>query len=82
MKCLHQLSQALKQSPYGDQGRMGELAAYKQQAQGLIQFAGGLRLRLGGDVYRQLSSMSECFLQDQGGGKGDEDNADGTGAFF
>lgn len=59
MKSLHRLSTALRQSPYGDAGRMAELARYKQQAMALIQFASGLRLRLGGDVYRQLSSMSE-----------------------
>lgn len=62
MKCLYQLSQNLKQSPYGDEGRMRELAVLKSQAQGLIQFAGGLRLRLGGDVYRQLSSMSKFSI--------------------
>jgi hypothetical protein len=59
MKCLHRLSQQLKQSPYGDAGRMAALQGYKQQAMGLIQFASGMRLRLGPDVYRQLSSMSE-----------------------
>lgn len=59
MKCLHRLSQQLKQSPYGDAGRMAALQSYKQQAMGLIQFASGMRLRLGPDVYRQLSSMSE-----------------------
>lgn len=62
MKCLHRLSQALKQSPYGDQGRMERIAQLKWQAMALVSFAGGMRLRLGGDVYRQLSSMSECFL--------------------
>ncbi|ODN84353.1 hypothetical protein L202_00321 [Cryptococcus amylolentus CBS 6039] len=61
MKCLHLLSQQLKQSPYGDQGRMVQLQVYKHQAQCLIQFAGTLRLRLGPDVYRQLSSMSAFF---------------------
>ncbi|KAK4687416.1 nuclear pore complex protein Nup93, partial [Tremellales sp. Uapishka_1] len=59
MKCLHVLSQQLKQSPYGDHGRMQQINAYKHQAQCLIQFASTLRLRLGPDVYRQLSSMSE-----------------------
>ncbi len=59
MKCLHVLSQQLKQSPYGDHGRMTQINGYKHQAQCLIQFASGLRLRLGPDVYRQLSSMSE-----------------------
>ncbi|GFZ43143.1 hypothetical protein JCM24511_00862 [Saitozyma sp. JCM 24511] len=61
MKCLHRLSQQLKQSPYGDAGRMAALQSYKQQAMGLIQFASGMRLRLGPDVYRQLSSMSAFF---------------------
>jgi len=61
MKCLHDLSTALKQSPYGDHGRMTQLGAYKQQAQCLVQFASGLRLRLGSDVYRQLSSSSAYF---------------------
>ncbi|ADV21182.1 nucleoporin-interacting protein NIC96, putative [Cryptococcus gattii WM276] len=61
MKCLHLLSQQLKQSPYGDQGRAAQLSVYKHQAQCLIQFASTLRLRLGPDVYRQLSSMSAFF---------------------
>lgn len=61
MKCLHLLSQQLKQSPYGDQGRTAQLSVYKHQAQCLIQFASTLRLRLGPDVYRQLSSMSAFF---------------------
>lgn len=61
MKCLLQLSNALKESPYGDHGRMQQLASYKHQAQCLIQFASTLRLRLGPDVYRQLSSMSAFF---------------------
>ncbi|ORY20676.1 Nup93/Nic96-domain-containing protein [Naematelia encephala] len=61
MKCLHQLSQHLKTSPYGDQGRAQMLAGYRTMAMGLVQFASGLRLRLGGDVYRQLSSMSAFF---------------------
>ncbi|CAD6583189.1 MAG: hypothetical protein TREMPRED_003480 [Tremellales sp. Tagirdzhanova-0007] len=61
MKCLHVLSQQLKQSPYGDHGRMAQINGYKHQAQCLIQFASGLRLRLGPDVYRQLSSMSAFF---------------------
>ncbi|KAL1407707.1 nuclear pore complex subunit [Vanrija albida] len=61
MKCLHRLSQQLKDSPYGDHGRMQQLSAYKHQAQCLIQFASTLRLRLGPDVYRQLSSMSAFF---------------------
>lgn len=61
MKCLHRLSQALKESPYGDHGRMAQIQAYKHQAQCLIQFASTLRLRLGPDVYRQLSSMSAFF---------------------
>ncbi len=58
MKCLHQLSQGLKKSPYGDHSRMALIGSYKLQAQCLVQFASGLRLRLGPDVYRQLSSMS------------------------
>lgn len=61
MKCLHRLSQQLKDSPYGDHGRMQQLSSYKHQAQCLIQFASTLRLRLGPDVYRQLSSMSAFF---------------------
>ncbi|WVQ97122.1 hypothetical protein IAU59_004232 [Kwoniella sp. CBS 9459] len=61
MKCLHLLSQQLKASPYGDHGRMVQLNVYKHQAQCLIQFASTLRLRLGPDVYRQLSSMSAFF---------------------
>lgn len=61
MKCLHRLSQSLKESPYGDHGRMEQLNALKHQAQCLIQFASTLRLRLGPDVYRQLSSMSAFF---------------------
>jgi nuclear pore complex protein Nup93 len=61
MKCLHRLSQALKDSPYGDHGRMAQLNEYKHQAQCVIQFASTLRLRLGPDVYRQLSSMSAFF---------------------
>lgn len=61
MKCLHLLSQKLKDSPYGDHGRMAQLQEYKHQAQCLIQFASTLRLRLGPDVYRQLSSMSAFF---------------------
>jgi nuclear pore complex protein Nup93 len=59
MKCLHMLSQELKNSAYGDQGRMELVAKYRDSARCLVQFASGLRLRLGGDVYRQLSSMSE-----------------------
>lgn len=61
MKCLHQLSQQLKQSPYGDKGRMEQINRYKSMAQCLVQFASGMRLRLGPDVYRQLSSMSESI---------------------
>ncbi|GMK55571.1 hypothetical protein CspeluHIS016_0206270 [Cutaneotrichosporon spelunceum] len=61
MKCLHRLSQQLKESPYGDHGRMEALSSLKHQAQCLIQFASTLRLRLGPDVYRQLSSMSAFF---------------------
>ncbi|BEJ15888.1 hypothetical protein CspHIS471_0504930 [Cutaneotrichosporon sp. HIS471] len=61
MKCLHRLSQQLKESPYGDHGRMEALSALKHQAQCLIQFASTLRLRLGPDVYRQLSSLSAFF---------------------
>jgi nuclear pore complex protein Nup93 len=60
MKALHTLSQNLKNSPYGDAGRMQILEMYRMQAQNLIRFAGALRLRLGADVYRQLSSLSEC----------------------
>ena len=61
MKCLHRLSQQLKNSPYGDQARMAQIHEYKQMAQSLIQFASTLRLRLGPDVYRQLSSLSAFF---------------------
>ncbi|WVQ85347.1 hypothetical protein IAT38_007512 [Cryptococcus sp. DSM 104549] len=61
MKCLHLLSQQLKQSAFGDSGRAAQLEAYRHQAQCLIQFASTLRLRLGPDVYRQLSSMSAFF---------------------
>nr|XP_031861265.1 uncharacterized protein CI109_003235 [Kwoniella shandongensis]KAA5528337.1 hypothetical protein CI109_003235 [Kwoniella shandongensis] len=61
MRCLHALSQGLKQSPYGDHGRMVQLASYKHQSQCLIQFAGLMKYRLGEDVYRQLSSMSAFF---------------------
>ncbi|EIW72690.1 hypothetical protein TREMEDRAFT_70789 [Tremella mesenterica DSM 1558] len=61
MKCLHRLSQQLKQSPYGDHTRMAQINDLKYQAQCLIQFASTLRLRLGPDVYRQLSSMSAFF---------------------
>lgn len=61
MRCLHRLSQALKESPYGDHGRQAQLNEYKHQAQCVIQFASTLRLRLGPDVYRQLSSMSAFF---------------------
>ena len=78
MKCLHVLSQQLKQSPYGDHGRMAQINGYKHQAQCLIQFASSLRLRLGPDVYRQLSSMSGWF---QGGLRFTADGF-GIGAFF
>ncbi|WRT63978.1 uncharacterized protein IL334_000905 [Kwoniella shivajii] len=61
MKCLHLLSQQLKSSPYGDHSRITQLNIYKHQSQCLIQFASTLRLRLGADVYRQLSSMSAFF---------------------
>lgn len=61
MKCLHQLSQNLKKSPYGDRARLNLIQGYKHSAQCLVQFASGLRLRLGPDVYRQLSSMSGCL---------------------
>ncbi|WWC58422.1 uncharacterized protein I303_100962 [Kwoniella dejecticola CBS 10117] len=61
MKCLHLLSQNLKNSPYGDHSRMIQLNLLKHQSQCLIQFASVLRLRLGADVYRQLSSMSAFF---------------------
>ena len=72
MKCLHTLSQQLKNSPYGDQGRNAQINSYKQMAQSVVQFASGLRLRLGPDVYRQLSSMSEQLLL-SGAGKADFD---------
>ncbi|KAL7423797.1 nuclear pore complex subunit [Cryptotrichosporon argae] len=61
MKCLHRLSRALRDSPYGDHARQQELARYRHHAQSLVQFASALRLRLGPDVYRQLSSMSAFF---------------------
>lgn len=61
MRCLHDLTAALKESPYGDHGRMQTLASYKHMAQCLIQFASTLRLRLGPDVYKQLSAMSAFF---------------------
>ncbi|WVQ62366.1 uncharacterized protein L199_000506 [Kwoniella botswanensis] len=61
MKCLHLLSQNLKNSPYGDHSRLIQLNLLKHQSQCLIQFASTLRLRLGSDVYRQLSSMSAFF---------------------
>ena len=59
MKCLHQLNQQLKSSPYGDAGRQERMETLRNQARMIVQFASGLRLRLGADVYRQLSSMSE-----------------------
>ncbi|WWC86091.1 uncharacterized protein L201_000962 [Kwoniella dendrophila CBS 6074] len=61
MKCLHLLSTQLKNSPYGDHSRLIQLNILKHQSQCLIQFASTLRLRLGADVYRQLSSMSAFF---------------------
>jgi nuclear pore complex protein Nup93 len=59
MKCLHTLYQSIKESPYGDQGRMQQMEALRGAARGLVVFGSGLRLRLGADVYRQLSSLSE-----------------------
>jgi hypothetical protein len=59
MRSLHMLSQQLKSSIYEDANRTEALREYKVQAQALIRFAGLLRLRLGADVYRQLSSLSE-----------------------
>ncbi|ORX34270.1 Nup93/Nic96-domain-containing protein [Kockovaella imperatae] len=61
MKCLFTLSQQLKRSDYADSERSNQIIAYKQMAQNVVQFASGLRLRLGPDVYRQLSSMSAFF---------------------
>ena len=55
------LSQQLKSSVYEDANRQEALREYKVQAQALIRFAGLLRLRLGADVYRQLSSLSAFF---------------------
>jgi nuclear pore complex protein Nup93 len=59
MRSLHMLSQQLKSSIYEDANRTEAMREYKVQAQALIRFAGLLRLRLGADVYRQLSSLSE-----------------------
>jgi len=61
MRSLHMLSQQLKTSVYEDANRQEALRQYKVQAQALIRFAGLLRLRLGADVYRQLSSLSAFF---------------------
>lgn len=61
MKSLHMLSQQLKSSLYEDPNRTEAIRQYKIQAQALIRFAGLLRLRLGADVYRQLSSLSAFF---------------------
>lgn len=61
MRSLHMLSQQLKSSLYEDPNRTEALRQYKVQAQALIRFAGLLRLRLGADVYRQLSSLSAFF---------------------
>ena len=61
MKCLFTLSQHLKKSDYVDSERTQQIVVYKQMAMNLVQFASGLRLRLGPDVYRQLSSMSELL---------------------
>ena len=61
MKCLFTLSQHLKKSDYIDSERTQQIVVYKQMAMNLVQFASGLRLRLGPDVYRQLSSMSELL---------------------
>jgi nuclear pore complex protein Nup93 len=62
MRSLHMLSQQLKSSVYEDANRQEALREYKVQAQALIRFAGLLRLRLGADVYRQLSSLSESHV--------------------
>lgn len=59
MKSLHRLSQALRQSSYADAGRQRQLDEWRGMAGALVTFAGGLRLRLGSEVYRSLSSMSE-----------------------
>jgi nuclear pore complex protein Nup93 len=59
MRSLHMLSQQLKSSIYEDANRTEAMREYKVQAQAVIRFAGLLRLRLGADVYRQLSSLSE-----------------------
>ena len=59
MKCIHKLSTQLNKSQYADAGSQQQVQRLKGMAMALIQFASGLRLRLGGDVYRQLSSMSE-----------------------
>ena len=69
MKTIHRLSAQLRESQFGDNGRAQRMQDLKISAQALSQFASGLRLRLGGDVYRQLSSMSECHLR--GGWFGD-----------
>ncbi|WWC66561.1 uncharacterized protein I206_100464 [Kwoniella pini CBS 10737] len=61
MKCLNLLSKNLKNSQYGDHSRIIQLNLLKFQSQCLIQFSSLLRLRLGSDVYRQLSSMSKFF---------------------
>jgi nuclear pore complex protein Nup93 len=61
MKCIHKLSSQLQNSPYGDAGRQQQLQRLKESAMAVMQFASGLRLRLGADVYRQLSSISEYY---------------------
>jgi nuclear pore complex protein Nup93 len=70
MKCIHKLSTQLNKSPYGDAGSQQQVQRLKGMAMALIQFASGLRLRLGGDVYRQLSSMSEWLCDAVDGSTG------------
>ena len=75
MKCVHKLNMQLRESSYAENSRVQKQQFLKGSAMALIQFASGLRLRLGGDVYRQLSSMSkspserlasECRCEDEG----------------
>ncbi|KAE8233911.1 hypothetical protein CF326_g1051 [Tilletia indica] len=57
MKIIHQLHQALKDSPYGDASRQQRMLDLRNKARNLMSWAGMLRLRMSNETYSQLTRL-------------------------
>ncbi|KAF9919357.1 hypothetical protein BX616_005400 [Lobosporangium transversale] len=62
MESLNRLYQALKNSPYDEAGRRGNMEMLKRRARSLMMFAGSIKFRMPADTYAKLNRLDVMIV--------------------